>query len=120
MPTAAILTLGCKLNLADSDQIARGLSASGYNVVDTLCEADAVVINTCSVTHVADQKSRRLIRSARRLSPNATIAVTGCYPRSAGAEAMAALGADLVVGANTAEKERLLALLSAGRPGATD
>ena len=69
--TAAVLTLGCKLNLADSEEIAHGLRGAGFDVVDHVCEADAYVINTCSVTHVADAKSRKLIRSVRRLSPGA-------------------------------------------------
>ncbi|MYD27973.1 MAG: hypothetical protein F4X03_03510, partial [Dehalococcoidia bacterium] len=70
-PVASVLTLGCKLNLADSEAIAARLGAAGYDVVYAICEADAVVVNTCSVTHAADRKSRRLIRAARRLSPTA-------------------------------------------------
>jgi threonylcarbamoyladenosine tRNA methylthiotransferase MtaB len=115
---AAILTLGCKLNLADSEEIAHGLRASGYHVVDRLCEADAYVINTCSVTHVADAKSRKLIRSVRRIAPRARFTVTGCYPRSAGFEAAAALGADLVVGTRDADKRELIEYLSGEGPAA--
>ena len=110
-PLAAVLTLGCKLNLADSEEIARGLRAAGYDVVDRVCEADAFVVNTCSVTHVADAKSRGLIRSVRRLVPGAAVAVTGCYPRSAGLEAARALGADLVVGTRDHDKAELIAFL---------
>src|SRR5512140_2842274 len=117
-PLAAILTLGCKLNLADSEEIARGLQAAGYDVVDRVCEADAFVVNTCSVTHVADQKSRRLIRSVRRLAPHATVAVTGCFPRSADDEAAIAiaLGADLVVGTSDQDKSELVDFLAARPP----
>ena len=115
-PVAAVLTLGCKLNLADSEDVAARLSAAGYDVVDAMCEADAVVVNTCSVTHAADRKSRRLIRAARRLSPAAPIAVTGCYPRSAGGEAMEALGADFVAGTSEDEHARLVARLTAAAP----
>jgi threonylcarbamoyladenosine tRNA methylthiotransferase MtaB len=111
-PLAAILTLGCKLNLADSEQIARRLGDAGFRVVADLCEADAYVLNTCSVTHVADQKSRRLIRAARRLSPGAAVAVTGCYPRTAGDEAARALGADIVVGTRDADKDHLSRVLT--------
>lgn len=111
-PVAAVLTLGCKLNLADSEEIARGLRAVGYEVVDQLCEADAFVVNTCSVTHVADRKARKLIRSVQRLCPGASVTVTGCYPQSAGFAAVAELGADLVVGTRDADKERLVAYLS--------
>ena len=112
-PVASVLTLGCKLNLADSEAIAARLGAAGYDVLDALCEADAVVVNTCSVTHAADRKSRRLIRAARRLSPAAPVAVTGCYPRSAGDQAVAALGADFVAGTTGEEHARLVAKLSA-------
>ena len=111
-PVAAILTLGCKLNIADSDAIARGLQASGFDVVDRMCEADAFVVNTCSVTHTADQKSRRLIRSVRRLSPHARVTVTGCFPRTAGQEAITALGADLAVGASERDRAELVAFLA--------
>jgi threonylcarbamoyladenosine tRNA methylthiotransferase MtaB len=109
---AAVLTLGCKLNLADSEEIAHGLRNAGYHVVDRLCEADAYVINTCSVTHVADAKSRKLIRSVRRLAPAARVAVTGCYPQSAGFDAATALGADLVAGTRDSGKRELVAFLA--------
>ncbi|MGH2634219.1 MAG: MiaB/RimO family radical SAM methylthiotransferase [Tepidiformaceae bacterium] len=112
-PLAAVLTLGCKLNLADSEQIARGLRGAGYDVVDRVCEADAYVVNTCSVTHVADAKSRRLIRSVRRLAPTAAVTVTGCYPQSAGFDAVESLGADLVVGMRDPDKARLIDYLAA-------
>ena len=115
-PVASVLTLGCKLNLADSEDVAARLSAAGYDVVDAMCEAAVVVVNTCSVTHAADRKSRRLIRAARRLSPAAPIAVTGCYPRSAGEEAVEALGADFVAGTTEAEHARLVARLNAAAP----
>ncbi|MEO9255441.1 MAG: MiaB/RimO family radical SAM methylthiotransferase, partial [Tepidiformaceae bacterium] len=111
-PVAVVLTLGCKLNLADSEEIGRGLRAAGYEVVDRLCEAQAYVLNTCSVTHVADAKSRGLIRSVRRLAPEALLTVTGCYPQSAGFEVAAQLGADLVVGMRDADKTALLDFLA--------
>ena len=105
-PVASVLTLGCKLNLADSEAVAGRLGAAGYDVV----------VNTCSVTHAADRKSRRLIRAARRLSPSAPIAVTGCYPRSAGTAAVEALGADFVAGTTADEHERLVARLVVTAP----
>ncbi|HLA18039.1 MAG TPA: tRNA (N(6)-L-threonylcarbamoyladenosine(37)-C(2))-methylthiotransferase MtaB, partial [Dehalococcoidia bacterium] len=86
-PTVAVLTLGCKLNQADTEAIARGLVAGGARVVAGAEKgADAFVINTCSVTHVADRKARHLARLARRLSPNATIVLTGCYAETAPAD----------------------------------
>src|SRR5688572_16457287 len=96
-PTAAILTLGCKLNTADSEAIALRLRQAGWNVTDRPASvADAVIVNTCSITHVADQKSRHLVRQARRLAPEAMIAVTGCMLETASKEAIDLLGADLV------------------------
>ncbi len=112
-PLASIITLGCKLNLADSEAVARDLVAAGYRVVDRVVEADAYVVNTCSVTHVADQKSRRLIRSVRRINPAATVAVTGCFPQSAGDDATRALGADIVFGTRRADRTKFLDFLAA-------
>lgn len=96
-PTIAILTLGCKLNQAESEGIARVLSLAGCRVIDRPAVADAYVINSCSVTHVADRKSRHLVRLARRMSPAATVLLTGCYPETAGTEIALATGADIVV-----------------------
>jgi threonylcarbamoyladenosine tRNA methylthiotransferase MtaB len=115
-PLAAILTLGCKLNLADSEEIGRGLRSAGFHVVESLCEADAYVINTCSVTHTADRKSRKLVRSVRRLAPGATVVVTGCFPRSAGPDAATELGADFVAGTQDADKAAVVEFLRGRRP----
>jgi threonylcarbamoyladenosine tRNA methylthiotransferase MtaB len=110
--TAAILTLGCKLNIADSEALARRLRAAGWRVTEDAADANAVIINSCSVTHVADQKSRHLVRRARRLAPNATIALTGCLIETAAPESIAALNADLVYAKpdQLAIAERLIAL----------
>ncbi len=116
---AAVITLGCKLNLADSEEIANGLRGAGFDVVDRVCEADAYVINTCSVTHVADAKSRKLIRSVRRLSPSAKVTVTGCFPQSAGFEAVEELGADLVVGTRDRDKRELVTYLAGSHSPST-
>ncbi len=94
--TAAILTLGCKLNTADSEAMARQLRSAGWNLVDRAAGADAVIVNTCSVTQIADHKSRHLVRLARRLAPDALVAVTGCLLETANKDALDALGADLV------------------------
>jgi threonylcarbamoyladenosine tRNA methylthiotransferase MtaB len=110
-PLAALITLGCKLNLADSEEIARELRLAGFAVVDRLCEADAYVLNTCSVTHVADARSRRLVRAARRLSVVAPVVVTGCFPRSAGSDAVRDLGADMVFGSDEGGRARLIEFL---------
>jgi len=111
-PIAAVLTLGCKLNLADSEEVARGLRRAGYSVVDHLCDAAAVVVNTCSVTHVADQKSRRLIRSVRRACPEAKVAVMGCFPATVGPESVRTLGADFVAPTRDGGRDAVVAFLS--------
>ncbi len=113
-PTVAVLTLGCKLNQADSEALARRLAGEGVRVVDRpVREAAAFVINTCSVTHVADRKARHLVRLARRLSPEAEIILTGCYAETAPADIGQVIGADAVLA--NAEKpqiaERLLSHL---------
>jgi threonylcarbamoyladenosine tRNA methylthiotransferase MtaB len=98
-PTVSVLTLGCKLNQADAETIARRLAEGGARVVNRPRKgADAFVINTCSVTQVADAKARQLTRLARRLSPNATIVLTGCYAETAPDNVAALTGADLVLG----------------------
>jgi threonylcarbamoyladenosine tRNA methylthiotransferase MtaB len=93
-----VLTLGCKLNQSDSEAIARRLAGEGIRVVDRpVAGADAFVINSCSVTHVADRKARHLVRMARRLSPKAQIVLTGCYAETAPADIGALTGADVVL-----------------------
>ncbi len=95
-PTVALLTLGCKLNIADSEAMARSLRGAGWQISDDASGADAVVINSCSVTRVADRKSRNQARRARRLAPGASLALTGCMVETASPEVIDALGADLV------------------------
>jgi len=100
-PTAlnvVILTIGCKLNQAESETMARELGAAGCRVTDRAVPADAFIINTCAVTHVAERKARHLVRLARRLSPRARIIVAGCYAETVAPEVIAGLGADVVLG----------------------
>jgi threonylcarbamoyladenosine tRNA methylthiotransferase MtaB len=115
-PTVAILTLGCKLNQADSQALARELLAHGCRVVQRPAPADACVINSCSVTHVADRKSRHLVRLARRLSPNATVVLAGCYADDVGPDLAGHIGADLTVrnGDKASLAQELLRRLNGG------
>jgi threonylcarbamoyladenosine tRNA methylthiotransferase MtaB len=73
-----ILTLGCKVNQCDSDEIARALAARGYEVAGRGEPADTYIVNTCTVTAVADAKARKLIRRLAREHPKAILIVTGC------------------------------------------
>jgi threonylcarbamoyladenosine tRNA methylthiotransferase MtaB len=75
---AAVVNLGCKVNQAEVEAAARMLRANGVELVGARQPADLVLVNTCTVTSVADQKSRQAVRRARRASPDATVVVTGC------------------------------------------
>jgi threonylcarbamoyladenosine tRNA methylthiotransferase MtaB len=103
----AFYTLGCKLNQAESELLARQFAEAGYRVVSG-DGADIYVLNTCTVTHVADRKSRHLLRLWRGKNPAALIIATGCYAERAPQE-LAQVGADLVVG--NERKMRLLDML---------
>ena len=83
--TVVIHTLGCKLNQADSNALARRFVESGYRVVDSVAQADVFVLNTCTVTAAADAKARQILRAARRANPKAYIVATGCYAQRAAA-----------------------------------
>ncbi|MDO4962322.1 MAG: tRNA (N(6)-L-threonylcarbamoyladenosine(37)-C(2))-methylthiotransferase MtaB [Eubacteriales bacterium] len=77
--TFAIHTLGCKVNTYESDAMAERLRASGFIERDFTEKADIYIINTCTVTNIADRKSRQMLRRARKLNPNALIVAAGCY-----------------------------------------
>ena len=75
----ALMTLGCKLNYAETSTWERGFKAAGWEVVPWSASADVYLINTCSVTETAEKKSRNYIRRAHKTAPSARIVVTGCY-----------------------------------------
>ena len=97
-PTLAIETHGCKLNQADSSALALEFARAGYRIVPDDGAADVYVLNTCTVTHVADRKARHALRAARRRNPNATIVATGCYPQRDPAPLSGMDEVDLVTG----------------------
>ncbi len=74
-----IETHGCKLNQADSQALARRFAGAGYRTVDDPAQADVHVVNTCTVTHVADRKARHALSAAHRANPGAILVATGCY-----------------------------------------
>jgi threonylcarbamoyladenosine tRNA methylthiotransferase MtaB len=102
----AFYTLGCKLNQAETESLANRFSEAGFQIVSPNDVADIYIGNTCTVTHIADRKSRHWFRLARRRNPQALIIATGCYAQRNRQE-LAQL-ADLVV--DNKEKEHLLAL----------
>lgn len=92
-----INTLGCKVNQYETQALETELERRGHTLVPFTGEADAYIINTCTVTAVSDQKSRQTIRQARKRAPRAVVAVCGCYAQTA-PEAVRALEVDLVMG----------------------
>ena len=93
----AFYTLGCKTNQYETQAMERLLTDRGHEIGKFDESCDAYVINTCSVTAVADKKNRAIIRRCRRDNPNAVIGVCGCYPQHA-AEAVRELGVDIIGG----------------------
>ena len=95
----AIYTLGCKVNQYETQAMEAELTRRGHTLAPFDGEADAYIINTCTVTAVSDKKSRQMIRQARKRSPHAIVAVCGCYAQT-DPEAVEALEVDLVMGTN--------------------
>ncbi|MCL6478661.1 MAG: tRNA (N(6)-L-threonylcarbamoyladenosine(37)-C(2))-methylthiotransferase MtaB [Peptococcaceae bacterium] len=107
--TVAIATLGCKVNQYESSSIAGMFRARGYSIVDFKDRADVYVINTCTVTHLGDRKSRQLIRRAVKSNPEGLVVVTGCYSQVSPGEVLEIPGVDLVMG--TGDRSRIVDLV---------
>ena len=114
----ALDTLGCKVNQAESEVLARQLAEAGYQLVSPSDEADVYILNTCTVTHIADRKSRHWLRLAHRRNPHALVIATGCYAERAPEELTQIEGISPVLG--NEEKAQLLELVDnysgVGRP----
>ncbi len=93
-------TLGCKLNFSETSTIAREFSEKGFQRVNFGEDAEVVVINTCTVTGIADKKCRQAIKKAKKTSPGAFIAVTGCYAQAEAEKIAEIPGVDIVLGMN--------------------
>lgn len=102
----AFLTLGCKLNYAETSTYERGFKAAGLEVVQWSDKADIYLVNTCSVTATSDSKSRNLIRKVHRVNPEAAVIVTGCSAQLRREEIEAIEGVTRVFGAT--EKESVV------------
>lgn len=116
----ALDTLGCKLNQAETELMARQLAEAGYEVVPQLDGADVYILNTCTVTHTADAKARHRLRMAHHRNPGALVIATGCYAQRDPDKLSRIEGVNLVISHD--EKSELPRLLKkAGvRPTAAD
>ena len=117
MRKAALHNLGCKVNSYETEAMQQLLEAAGYQIVDFEEKADVYIINTCSVTNVADKKSRQMLHRAKAKNPEALVVAAGCYAQAAGEKLLEDTAIDLVIG-NTkkAELVQLLEERLAGSP----
>ena len=100
MKKAALHNLGCKVNAYETEAMQQMLEGAGYEIVDFHECADVYVINTCSVTNMADRKSRQMIHRAKKMNPEAVVVAAGCYVQTKEAEAVADEAIDIIIGNN--------------------
>ena len=109
MRKAAFHNLGCKVNSYETEAMQQLLEDAGYEIVPFREGADVYIINTCSVTNVADRKSRQMLHRAKKMNPSAAVVAVGCYVQAAGAELKKNEAVDLIVGNN--QKKDLVQIL---------
>ncbi|GGF16797.1 tRNA (N(6)-L-threonylcarbamoyladenosine(37)-C(2))-methylthiotransferase MtaB [Echinicola rosea] len=109
MKKVAFYTLGCKLNYSETSTISRQFEEKGYKKVGFEDTPDIFIINTCSVTENADKKCKKIVKEAKKISPNSYVTIIGCYAQLKPREISEIKGVDAVLGA--AEKFRLIELL---------
>lgn len=96
--TVAICTLGCKVNTYESEAAKEQFLKNGYSVVDFGKVADVYIVNTCTVTHLSDRKSRQMIRRAKHKNPDAVLVVMGCFAQTAPEKVREISGVDIIIG----------------------
>lgn len=109
MRKAAFHNLGCKVNSYETEAMQQLLEDAGYEIVPFREGADVYIINTCSVTNVADRKSRQMLHRAKKMNPSSAVVAVGCYVQAAGAELKKDEAVDLIVGNN--QKKDLVQIL---------
>lgn len=109
MKKAALHNLGCKVNAYETEAMQHILEAAGYEIVPFTEKADVYVINTCSVTNIADRKSRQMLHKAKKNNPYAVVVAAGCYVQTKEAEAALDESIDIIIGNN--KKHELVKLL---------
>ncbi len=106
---AALHNLGCKVNAYELDAMQQMLETNGYEIVPFAPGADVYVINTCTVTNIADRKSRQMLHKAKKMNPHAVVVAAGCYVQAAGEELKKDEAIDIVIGNN--KKQNLIQIL---------
>lgn len=109
MRTAALHNLGCKVNSYETEAMQQLLEEAGYEIVPFHEKADVYIINTCSVTNIADRKSRQMLHRAKKQNPDAIVVGAGCYVQTKEAQALVDESIDIVIGNN--KKHELVPLL---------
>lgn len=109
MRTAALHNLGCKVNSYETEAMQQLLEEAGYEIVPFHEKADVYIINTCSVTNIADRKSRQMLHRAKKQNPDAVVVAAGCYVQAASEELKADLAVDVIIGNN--KKQDLVPIL---------
>ncbi len=109
MRKAALHNLGCKVNAYETEAMQQLLEEAGYEIVPFQEKADVYVINTCSVTNIADRKSRQMLHRAKKMNPDAVVVAAGCYVQAAGEELKKNAAIDVIIGNN--RKKDLVPLL---------
>ena len=109
MRKAALHNLGCKVNSYETEAMQQLLEEAGYEIVPFAEGADVYIINTCSVTNIADRKSRQMLHRAKKMNPQAVVVAAGCYVQSAGDALKMDEAVDLVIGNN--KKTELVKIL---------
>ena len=109
MKKAALHNLGCKVNAYESEAMGQLLRQAGYEIVPFRERADVYIVNTCSVTNIADRKSRQMLHRAKKQNPSAVVVAAGCYVQSAAEELKKDLAVDIIIGNN--KKQELISIL---------
>lgn len=115
MKKVALHSLGCKVNAYETEAMQQLLIQAGYEIVPFDAGADIYIINTCTVTNIADRKSRQMLHRAKKMNPHALVVAAGCYVQTGGEKASEDDSIDLVIGNN--KKKDLIAILEAYEEG---
>ena len=111
MKSVALHNLGCKVNAYEIDVMQQMLQEKGYKIVPFDEQADVYIVNTCTVTNIADRKSRQMLHQAKKRNPNAVVVAVGCYVQTGKEAVLQDAGVDLCVGNN--RKKDLIPILEA-------